>query len=190
MYSRFMVFSRNPAAARERCSRMAGWSIWWRTLSASRITTRRSSGVWARGVKESLMFMGPLEGVDYTACVKAGKIAVFGVPTAAGARSVGIERGAFVLREIGLLRELKDAGARVVNLSDLSLFPFRDDPEHGRERNAEVVACAVRAAGDEMTRALAEGFTVVLGGDASLLPGVLAGAQSALGRPVGLAMLS
>src|SRR6185295_20271202 len=93
------------------------------------------------------------------------KVAVFGVPTAAGGRGPGVERAPFALRAAGLLSSLKALGATVVNLSDLSLFPYRDDPEHPRARNAEVVACALRATADEMTRALPEGFTLVLGGD-------------------------
>ena len=113
-------------------------------------------------------------------------MAVFGVPSAAGARGAGTERAPFVLREAGLLEALRAAGARVVNLSDLSLFPFRDDPGHPTARNAEVVACAVRATADEMTRALREGFTIVLGGDCTLVVGALAGARAALGRPVGV----
>jgi arginase len=74
----------------------------------------------------------------------------------------------------------------VVNLSDLSLFPYRDDAEHPQARNAEVVECAVRAAADEMTRALREGFTIVLGGDCTLVAGTAAGARRALGQPVGV----
>ncbi len=119
----------------------------------------------------------------------AGKVAVFGVPCAAGAASAGTENGPFVLREAGLLQALRADGATVVNLSDLSLFPYRDDPEHPRARNASGVACAVRAAGDEMTRALDEGFTVVLGGDCTLVVGTVAGARSKLGQPVGLVYL-
>jgi len=111
---------------------------------------------------------------------------VFGVPSAAGARVAGPERAPFVLREAGLLDGLRATGARVVNLSDLSLFPFRDDPGHPTARNAEVVACAVRATADEMTRALREGFTIVLGGDCTVVVGALAGARAALGRPVGV----
>jgi arginase len=118
--------------------------------------------------------------------VHPSKVAVFGVPSAASAHAAGTERGPFVLREHGLLARLRDQGARVVNLSDLSLFPYRADPAHPRARNAEVAACAVRAAGDEMTRALAEGFTLVLGGDCVLVAGTLAGARQFLGRPVGL----
>ena len=114
------------------------------------------------------------------------KVAVFGVPTAAGARGPGVELAPFALREAGLLTLLREQGATVVNLSDLSLFPYRDDPEHPRARNAEVVACALRAAGDEMTRALAEGFAIVLGGDCTLVAGTVAGARQARGEAVGL----
>jgi arginase len=129
------------------------------------------------------MFMGRRAGVDYTPSVK---LAVFGVPSAAGAGGSGVERAAFVLREAGLLGALRAAGARVVNLSDLSMFPFRQDVEHPRARNTDGVACALRATADEMTRALAEGFTIVIGGDCSLIAGAAAGARKALGRPVGL----
>ena len=118
-----------------------------------------------------------------------GKVAVFGVPTSAGAFRGGGERAPFVLREAGLLTSLRATGATVVNLSDLSLFPFREDPEHPRLRNAEVVACALRAASDEMTRAMAEGFTVVLGGDCTLVAGTVAGARRTLDQPVGLIYL-
>jgi arginase len=114
------------------------------------------------------------------------KVAVFGVPTAAGARASGLERAPFALREAGLLSALRARGARVVNLSDLSLFPYRNDPAHPRARNAEVVACAVRAAADEMTRAVREGFTIVLGGDCTIVAGSVAGARRELGQPVGL----
>jgi arginase len=118
--------------------------------------------------------------------VAGHKVAVFGVPTAAAARGPGMERAPFALREAGLLSRLRASGATVVNLSDLSLFPYRDDPEHPRARNAEVVSCAVRAAADEMTRALPEGFTVVLGGDCTLAAAVAAGAGTALREAVGL----
>jgi len=116
-----------------------------------------------------------------------GKIAVFGVPSAAGTSKPGPERAPLALREAGLLPALRELGAPVVNLSDLSLFPYRDQP--GPARNAEVVACAARAAADEMGRALAEGFVVVLGGDCSLVVGTAAGARQALGVPVGLIYL-
>ena len=116
-----------------------------------------------------------------------GKIAVVGVPSAAGASKPGTERAPFALREAGLLPALRKLGAPVVNLSDLSLFPYRDDA--GPARNGEVVACAARAAADEMGRALREGLVIVLGGDCSLVVGTVAGARQALGAPVGLVYL-
>ena len=116
-----------------------------------------------------------------------GKIAVVGVPSAAGASRAGTERGPFALREAGLLQALRALGTPVVNLSDLSLFPYRD--QAGPARNGDVVACAARAAGDEIGRALAEGFVVLLGGDCSLVVGTVAGARQALGVPVGLIYL-
>ena len=111
---------------------------------------------------------------------------MFGVPSSAGAAGPGTERAAFVLRAAGLLDALRATGARVVNLSDLSMFPYRDDADHPRSRNAEVVACAVRATADEVTRALREGFSIVIGGDCTLVAGAVAGAATALGRPPGL----
>jgi arginase len=151
------------------------------------------------------MFMKPPElrgiernGNDYTSRMgpaedarkpTPAKVAVFGVPSAAGGRHEALADAPRALREAGLLVSLRGAGLRVVNLSDLSLFPYRDDPAHPRARNAEVVACAVRATADEMARALAEGFTVVLGGDCTLVAGLVGGAWAALGRPVGLVYL-
>lgn len=117
------------------------------------------------------------------------KIAAFGVPSAAGASGPGTERAAFALREAGLLEALRGAGARVVNLSDLSLFPWRADAEHPRARNLALAACAARATADEMPRALAEGFTLLMGGDCSLVAGSVGGASRALGRAVGLVYL-
>lgn len=114
------------------------------------------------------------------------KLAVFGVPTAAAARGTGVARAPLVFRDHGLLAALAADGTRVVNLSDLSLFPYREDAENPNARNAAVVACAVKATADEMTRALAEGFTVVLGGDATLVVGATRGARAHLGLPVGL----
>jgi arginase len=121
--------------------------------------------------------------------VPPSKIAVFGVPTAAGGRRASVADAPFRLREAGLLEALRAVGPRVVNLSDLSLFPFREDPDHPKARNTEGVACAVRAAADEMTRALAEGFTVVLGGDCTLAAGVAAGTRRFLGQPPGIVFI-
>jgi arginase len=147
--------------------------------------------LWDTGEKDSFTFMkDPFQGAAIILHgMTAPRVAVFGVPSAAGARSSGVSQAPLRLREAGLLDALRANGATVVNLSDLSLFPFRDDPEHAKARNAEVVACAVKTAADEMTRAMAEGFTVVLGGDCTLVAGVVAGARRHLGQDVGLVYL-
>jgi arginase len=113
---------------------------------------------------------------------------VFGVPSAAGASGPGMELAPFALRGAGLLEALRSPGRSVVNLSDLSLFPFREDAK-GAARNVGGVACAARALADEMARALTEGFTVVLGGDCSLVAGAVAGVRSVVDGPVGLVYL-
>jgi arginase len=120
--------------------------------------------------------------------MKHARVAVFGVPSAAGTAGPGTERGPFALREAGLLERLRAGGRTVVNLSDLSLFPYVDDAG-SKARNVAGAACAARAAADEMKRALAEGFAIVLGGDCSLLPGAVAGLQAARGGPVGVVHL-
>jgi arginase len=118
-----------------------------------------------------------------------GKMAVFGVPSAAGGRGPGVSEAPRALRDAGLLSLLAREDLRVVNLSDLSLFPFQVDDENPRARNTPVVSCAVDATADEMGRSLKEGFTLVLGGDCTLTAGVVKGARAALGRKVGLVYL-
>jgi arginase len=120
--------------------------------------------------------------------VKSGKVVVFGVPSAAGGSGPGMELAPFALREAGLLESLRSTGRKVVNRSDLSLFPFRKDSE-GPARNVAGAVCAARAAGDEMARALTEGFAILLGGDCSLVTGAVAGTQRTVDGPVGLVYL-
>jgi arginase len=126
---------------------------------------------------------------NYTAWMKPGKVAVYGVPTSAATRVPGVERASWVLRQEGLLAALRARGATVVHLSDLSLFAHRDDPGHPKERNVPVVACAVRTGADEMTRALDEGFAVLLGGDCTMGAAAAMGASRRLGRQVGIVWL-
>jgi arginase len=52
------------------------------------------------------------------------------------------------------------------------------------------VACAVRTTADEMTRGLEEGFTLVLGGDSTIVIGALQGARTLLRVPVAIIYIS
>jgi arginase len=117
------------------------------------------------------------------------RIVILGVPAAAGASRGGVEGAPRALREAGLMTAMDRAGLQAIDLVDLALFPFREDRDHPRARNAPGVACAIRATADEMTRALPEGFTVVIGGGCSLLAGVVAGVRRHFGRPPGVVLL-
>ena len=91
----------------------------------------------------------------------AGKVAVFGVPTAAGARAAGPRaRRPSPCARPASCEALRDAGAaRREPLRPVALpLPRRPRPPDARA-TPRCVACAVRATADEMTRALAEGFT-------------------------------
>ena len=73
----------------------------------------------------------------------------------------------------------------MVNLPTFSLFLYRDDAgsSAGATRRWWKRSCARP---QMMTRFLAEGFTIVLGGDCTLVAGTVAGASRTLGQPVGV----
>ncbi len=117
------------------------------------------------------------------------KIAVLGVPSAAGANRPGVDAAPRAIRAAGLLPALGARGLDPIDLVDLALFPFRADDEHPHSRNVAGVTCAVQAVIDEMSRALAEGWALVLGGGCSLLPGVVAGLRRHSGQTPGVVLL-
>ena len=79
------------------------------------------------------------------------KVAVFGVPTAAGAHGAGVERAPFALRAAGLLSALKEHGATVVNLSDLGRF------ESGAKVTPELLASHRLSHGRRPVKILGDG---------------------------------
>ena len=114
---------------------------------------------------------------------------MFGVPTAAASRAAGVERASWVLRQEGLLPALRGRGATVVNLSDLSLFQFREDEANPQARNVDVVACAVHTGADEMNRAIQDGFAILLGGDCTMGTAAIVGVARASDVPPGVVWL-
>jgi arginase len=121
--------------------------------------------------------------------MSTGSVVVLGVPSAAGGRSAAPSHAPARLREAGLLDALGAKGIEVVSLPDLPPFPFAEDDAHPRARNTALAADAVRAIAEAMPRALAAGFTLLLGGDCSMVAGTVAGARRHLGVPVGLVFL-
>ena len=119
-------------------------------------------------------------------------IGLIGAPTAAGAHSPGIEKAPAALRAAGLLERLRAAGLTVHDRGDLPVEPFRLDREHPRAPNAARVAHVARAVSGLVGDALRVGERpLVVGGDCTILLGVLAAAAEAssdaagAGRAVG-----
>jgi arginase len=119
-------------------------------------------------------------------------IAVVGAPSSIGIRPYDdgerrhLDRTPGVLRERGLIARL---GA--VDLGDVGPPSYRDfvRPPH-RARNEEQVIAYSRALADRVAAATRGGrFTVVLGGDCSIVLGCLLGARRTAGGSVGLAYL-
>jgi arginase len=116
-------------------------------------------------------------------------IVISGIPSAAGSFTDTASRSAAAIRAAGLLSALESRGLEVKSRPDLPAFPFGDDPAHPTCRNAAVVAEAIRAAAAEVAAAAPGGLVLALGGDCSLLPGVVGGARRHAGGPVGLIFL-
>jgi arginase len=103
---------------------------------------------------------------------------LLGAPTAAGAHSPGVEKGPAALRAAGLLERLRDAGLTVHDRGDLPVEPFRLDRAHPRAPNGRRVAKVARAVADRAGSALRTGeLPLIVGGDCTVLLGVLAAAQ-------------
>jgi arginase len=119
-------------------------------------------------------------------------IAVVGAPSSIGIRPYNdgemrhLDRAPGVLPERGLIARL---GA--VDLGDVGPPPYRDFVRpSNRARNEEEVIVYSRAVAERVAAATrGRRFTVVLGGDCSIVLGCLLGARRTAGGPVGLAYL-
>ena len=104
------------------------------------------------------------------------ELAIIGVPSSAGARSLGQERAPAALRAAGLISSLAERGLRVVDHGDLPRVEFRPDPQHPKAQNAALVRRVARElAAVVATTARTGALPVVLGGDCSITLGVVAG---------------
>ncbi len=104
------------------------------------------------------------------------RLALIGVPSSAGARQTGQEKGPDAFRAAGLLGRLWARELDVVDLGDLPEVSFRPDPEHPRRQNFGLVLEVARQVAHRVDRALSDRrLPLVLGGDCSLSLGVIAG---------------
>ncbi|MCP4203590.1 MAG: arginase family protein [bacterium] len=104
------------------------------------------------------------------------RLALIGVPSSAGARQTGQEKGPDAFRAAGLLGRLWARELDVTDLGDLPKVSFVPDPEHPRRQNVGPVLEVARQVAHRVDRALADRrLPLVLGGDCSLTLGVIAG---------------
>lgn len=117
----------------------------------------------------------------------AQKVVVYGVPSAAGAFTNAPTRSPAALRGAGLVAALRGQGLDVEDAGDGPTLPAAEDPEHPTCRNVPGVLRAIAAAA--ATGEVRDGLALMIGGDCSLLPGLLAGARRRAGDRLGLVVL-
>jgi arginase len=103
------------------------------------------------------------------------KIALIGVPSSAGARQAGQERGPQCLRAAGLVQRLISRGYDVMDFGDLNQVSFRPDTENPKKQNLSLVLDVLRQVTESVELAIANrAWPLVLGGDCSITIGVIA----------------
>jgi len=103
-------------------------------------------------------------------------LAVIGVPSSAGGRSVGLEEAPGALRNAGLVARLRASGLSVADQGDLPRLDPGQGPERPNEGRLWQVSQVARNVAAELKLASHDGtLPVVLGGDCSITLGVLAG---------------
>jgi arginase len=112
------------------------------------------------------------------------RVAVFGVPSGAGACGVGQERAPGAVRAAGLIEHLGRAGLEVSDLGDSPIVPWRPDRRNPRAQNLDAVADAVRTTASRVASVPLgrDQMVLVLGGDCTVGVGTVAGVQRAVGR--------
>ena len=105
----------------------------------------------------------------------AGKIALIGVPSSAGARKAGQEQAPQYLRAAGLVQRLQSSGHEVLDLGDLTPATFSPDTQNPKQQNLALVLGVIRQVADAVDLAIANrAWPLVIGGDCTITIGVLA----------------
>jgi len=104
------------------------------------------------------------------------KIGIIGVPSSAGARRIGQERAPQSFREAGFIDHLQSPGLEVIDFGDLPQVSFQPDQQHPKAQNLQLVADVAKRVAKQVQSALGDGaLPIILGGDCSILLGVVAG---------------
>ncbi|WP_144120989.1 arginase family protein [Catellatospora sichuanensis] len=101
-------------------------------------------------------------------------LVVVGAPTSAGSYAPGQETAARVLRDLGLIDQLRAAGRQVRDAGDGPVQVWSPDRPHPYAQNLAAVVEAVVAVADQVAAALAaDADVLVLGGNCTVALGVM-----------------
>jgi arginase len=99
-----------------------------------------------------------------------------GVPSSAGARTPGLEKGPAAIRAAGLLGSFDRGQESIEDHGDIAGFRWRPDPDHLGGQNGTAVAGVAAATADAVSEILSLGqIPLVIGGDCTITIGVVAG---------------
>jgi len=118
---------------------------------------------------------------------RISKVGLIGVPYNVGWTGPGIEEGARVLRNAGLVDELRKVVGEVVDYGDVEVkLPPRDD-SNPKLLNARQVEAVCRSLATKVHETLdMEYFPLIVGGEDSVIMGIIEGFRRALGPRIGL----
>jgi arginase len=106
----------------------------------------------------------------------ARTLGLLGVPSSAGARTPGQEKGPAALRAARLLELLEEAGLQVHDHGDLPVFRWRPDPTTRSPQNLSAVVEVATSVADSIERIVRDReVPLVVGGDCTITVGVIAG---------------
>ena len=114
------------------------------------------------------------------------RIGIIGDPYNVGWEGPGVQAAAAAFRRAGLVEALRGVVAEVVDFGDIEVdLPAYDDSDP-RLLNPEGVKAVSRVIADKVARVVGEGYTpLIIGGEDSVMLGILEGFRRALGAPIG-----
>jgi len=118
---------------------------------------------------------------------RISKVGVIGVPYNVGWKGPGIEEGARALRDAGLVDELSRVVGEVVDFGDVEVrLPPRDE-SNPKLLNARQVEAVCRSLAAKVRGTLDRGyFPLIIGGEDSVIMGIIEGFRRALDPRIGL----
>jgi len=118
---------------------------------------------------------------------RISKVGLIGVPYNVGWKGYGIEEGAQALRDAGLVDELGKVVSEVVDYGDVKVrLPPRDE-SNPKLLNARQVEAVCRSLAAKVHSTVDRGyFPLIIGGEDSVIMGIIEGFRRALGARIGL----